>query len=361
MKIFKFFLFIFLFFYVLETSFRVFFPEFSDKAIKTDKINNNNFFFKDIDGFQNFKIRDSKSNLSTNKKKSKIFLLGDSITKGFGLAYQDTFYSVTEQMFNIAGINYEIIPFSLFKVSTGSNLDSQLKKFIEFYEQNKNKYEKSYLIYQFNYNDILFNTGETINKPNWFINNETYFQKFIHWTGKLRYYFLNRSNFLTFLQHKLYHFRISLNNNCSINSLGPYTFAYGTKGFENYSNKAWIKFEKNIQKLKIFAEKNNLETKVLIVPTVLDFKFKGTSNPKKYNLDCATIDAHKKIRNVLKSNEIKILDPTKFMKKISKLYSLENNDKNLFIDLDHNHINERGSRLIGEYLFLKLQEDISIN
>ena len=73
MKIFKFFLFIFLFFYVLETSFRVFFPEFSDKAIKTDKINNNNFFFKDIDGFQNFKIRDSKSNLSTNKKKTKSF------------------------------------------------------------------------------------------------------------------------------------------------------------------------------------------------------------------------------------------------------------------------------------------------
>ena len=57
----------------------------------------NYYFTKDIKDFENFKIRNSK--LNNKKNSNKIYIIGDSITKGFGLAYQDTFFGVAENMF----------------------------------------------------------------------------------------------------------------------------------------------------------------------------------------------------------------------------------------------------------------------
>ena len=62
-------------------------------------------------------------------------------------------------------------------------------------------------------------------------------------------------------------------------------------------------------------------------------------------------------------NELNIdnIDPTENMKAVSSSFVKENNPKNFFINLDHNHLNERGSRIIGEHLFLSLYKEIETN
>ena len=347
--------------FVIEVIFSYFFPEYKGRSISKNNINNNNYFFYNLDS--NIKIRDPKYKYPDSTK--KIYILGDSITKGFGLAYQDIFFSVTEQLLNNSSQNstqFQVIPFSLFN-EHGSNLQSLLPKFKSYVSKNLNK-ENKLLIYQFNYNDILpphslKDTGSKNFNYEYDTSKKHFFKKIIFWSGKIRYEYLNKSAFLTFLQIKASNIINSKSSKCTLNSLGPYTFAYGTKGFEKKSEKAWKNFELLLKNLKDFSEKNNFHLKVLIVPTILEFNNHFSSNPKDFNLNCSTIDANKKINNILKSTGINVVDPIKIMKSIENKYFLERNEKNFFISLDHNHLNELGSRIVGQYLFTKISSDIS--
>lgn len=347
--------------FIIEVIFSFFFPEYKGRSISKNNINKNNYYFYNLDN--DIKIRDPKYKYPDNTK--KIYILGDSITKGYGLAYQDIFFSVTEQLLNNSSQNstrFQVIPFSLFN-EQGSNLQSLLPKFKSYVSTNLNK-ENKLLIYQFNYNDILpspskkgisskdFNHEYDDSKKN-------FLKRVIFWSGKFRYEYLNKSAFLTFLQIKISNILPSNSSKCTINSLGPYTFAYGTKGFEKKSEKAWKNFELLLKNLKDFSEKNNFILKVLVVPTILEFDNHFSSNPKNFNLNCSTIDANKKINSILKSTGINVVDPIKILKSMENKYFLERNEKNFFISLDHNHLNELGSRIVGEYLFTSISSDIS--
>ena len=113
--------------------------------------------------------------------------------------------------------------------------------------------------------------------------------------------------------------------------------------------------------LKIFSKENNFRLRVLIIPTVLDFDYQGTSNPKNWDLKCSTINAHEKILSILDDLNIEFIDPTNYLKQTSIKFSKEGNPKNFFFDLDWNHINERSSHFIGEYIFLNLYKEIENN
>ena len=59
---------------------------------------------------------------------------------------------------------------------------------------------------------------------------------------------------------------------------------------------------------------------MLIIPTILDFKYQGSSNPKNYNLKCATIKPREKLKNILNELNIDNIDPTENMKAISSSF-----------------------------------------
>ena len=68
----------------------------------------------------------------------------------------------------------------------------------------------------------------------------------------------------------------------------------------------------------------------------------------------STSNASDKIQDILIANNIKFIDPTIYMKDILNKYSLEKNPISPFFDLDSNHPNEVGSKLIDHHLAVNL-------
>ena len=61
-----------------------------------------------------------------------------------------------------------------------------------------------------------------------------------------------------------------------------------------------------------------------------------------------------KSKSILTKNNVNYIDPKNYMSKILDQYALEQNPVRSFFDLDSNHPNQIGSRLIGEYLATNL-------
>ncbi len=348
--------FLLLIFLILELFIRVTMPIYSERYIYETKNKNQinmfgiNIFNKEI-GKDDFSltIRDSKIEKNLNDKKIIIDLIGDSVSKGYGLRYQDTFFSISENILNELNYNLSIVPYALSGTNLINNFDSFKKFFYKNYET-----KKRLLIYQFNYNDIV---PLNDSKIRWQSEELSLFQKAIIFSGKFRYKYLNKSSLLSFIQFNLGKIKYKKNSTCEKRkkfALGPYSYAYGAIGFEKESQEEWNKLEKKIKEVNNFTLANNQKFLVLIIPTILDFKYQGSSNPYNFDLSCSTINANLKLKKILSDNNIDFIDPTNSMIKLLEKYSIETNPISPFFDLDSNHPNETGSRLIGEYLALKL-------
>ena len=98
-----------IFFGLLEILSRVFFPNYSLRSVESYEnlsiIQNKKNFFKDFSESAKVKIRDSKIDNTDNKKDNLIYIIGDSVSAGYGLSYRNTFYSITEKMLNSINIS----------------------------------------------------------------------------------------------------------------------------------------------------------------------------------------------------------------------------------------------------------------
>ena len=162
MKIFKNLLFqisiIFIFFIILELVAIKLFPEYSsnqlyigkqkiDEFRKTAISKNQNQFFEKLKGF-NTRTDLTSSEKRLNENYQTIWIFGDSVSNGYGLKYSDTFF------YNLKTVLGSIKkPFNVLSVSDyGNNLDNVYDIIIK----NNEIFQKNdYLIFQFNYNDIL--------------------------------------------------------------------------------------------------------------------------------------------------------------------------------------------------------------
>lgn len=344
----------------LELITRSFFPSYSNRVIKKydseSKVSmfDINIYNKKIrKNSKEFEIRDSKIYKDYDNSELVIHLIGDSVSKGYGLRYQDTFFSIMENILNNLNYKSYLISYALSGTSIHGSFDDFKKIFL------KDISKKEILLYQFNYNDI---TPIQNSKLNWIDKDLTIFQKIILETGKLRYSLLNKSTLLSLIQFNIGKIRYKKNSSCEkrgIYALGPYSYSYGAKGFEKKSKEVWNMFENKILEAKNFSKKNDMDFFVLIIPTILDFELEGNSNPYGYDKKCATIDPLKKLVELLNKNEIHYFDPTNYMQETFNNYSLENNPVSPFFDLDSNHPNIFGSRVLGEYFAIKLLDNLS--
>lgn len=358
----KIFLFWLILFGLLEILSRVFFPNFSIRSVESYEnlsiIRNKKNFFKDFSETTKVKIRDSKINNIDNKKDNFIYIIGDSVSAGFGLSYQNTFYSITEKMLNSINISTKIISIG----GSGTDLNSQLKKIKKIKISDS---KKKILIYQFSYNDLtpayLYGHGKGYE---YFGPKEQseFFKKFAVTSAKFRYKYLNKSNLLSLLQFNIGRIKYKpWEDNClkrGIHSLGELSYAFYAKGFENDSDLVWSKYTNDLRELNDFSKKNNFELFVLISPVSIQIPNHESNNIYNYDLKCATKDARLNLKEILKFNNIKIIDPTDEMIKFSINTSKEKNKEKLFFDFDYGHPNEIGSRIIAGVLFSKIYKNI---
>jgi hypothetical protein len=349
-------------FFIFETFFRAYFNEFSNRIVEGYEnhglVQNKYQFFKIIKSKNGeTRIRDPKY-IKNKNSDFYVAIIGDSVTAGYGLAYNNTFYYIAENLLNNINLKTNIDAYG----SNGSDLHEQLIKFNNYYVDNSD-YKKKILIYQFSYNDLTaqylygFDKGFEYFGPK----EMSKFNKVIAMkTMAFRYKYLNKSTFLSWLQFEMGKLRWNISEkDClrrGVYSLGELTYAYHAKGFESDSKKVWNGFEKDLESLKDFAVKNNFELYVLIQPASLQVVDHEENNTYNYDTRCSTIDARLNILKTLEKLSIKYIDPLQAMNKYVQQQKNENNKQKLFFDFDIMHPNEIGSRIIGEEVFFKLHK-----
>ena len=339
-------------FVVLELISIKLFPEYSinQKYVGKQKIDefkltavskSKNQFFEKFKGFNTrTDLTDTEKRFNENYK--TIWIFGDSVSNGYGLKYTDTFFYILKK--TLSSIRRE---FNIFSVSDyGNNLDN----IYEIINNNNEIFqEKDYLVFQFNYNDIL--PQSYLDKGVGRVKTEVnFFRKFISNFDTFRYNYLHRSTFFRVMTHYASIARRDTSGDCqsrNLDALGMYTFSYGSKKYSKESINAWENFENKIINLKNLTDDRNLKFIVLISPISLQVPYHEDLNFHKLDLNCSTIDGREKILDILNRNKIIYSDPLYLFQDYVNLDNKEKNFEPLFFEYDTNHPNAKGNLLMS--------------
>ncbi len=382
-------------FIILETISRAFFHEIGENYIhktisENERIHKNIYRF--TENFDGFKIRKSTKVYDKNTNYDRVYLIGDSVSQGYGLKYVDTFFSIAEDMINNSSLNKKRF------LAIGSYNNNIFDSF-DIINDNINKFSKNdYLMFQFNFNDLNFYNFEkyfTLSpSENVFLDNgkalsvnnlnkeerelilsnldNNYYKSMPDniiykvlttvrdKTRKLRATYLNRSSFLRVMQHYAGIFSRSTQGSCKdrkLDALGQYTYSFGAIGFEKESEILWKILENYFYEMNDLSKKNNINFIILISPISLLVDHHDHLNHTNLSMDCATIDAHKRLIRIFEKNNIDYIDPLDKFNSFAQASFNEKNQLNLFHNFDTNHPNYNGSYLIGlsilEYFKIK--------
>ena len=159
--------------------------------------------------------------------KNNIWLLGDSVTNGHGVDFNDTYHSQFNFYLKKKNIFFNIIPVS--------DVDTSFPDHKDTFDIIKNFVKKNdLLIYQFNYNDIMkvVKSDTILNKKKILLGPDDLalkvsgekWRQIIHDVNKFRYKYLNYSTFFKFLQYHASLFLRKTSGSCSdrgLDALGP--------------------------------------------------------------------------------------------------------------------------------------------
>ena len=295
------------------------------------------------------------------ERENNIFLFGDSVTGGFGVNLQDTFFHHAEDLLNENLFKEPIKIYSIARFGDNfKDMQKGIKNMSEIIKKN------DIILYQFNFNDIV---EGNYTPPN--TEPQVQPSKIKIYFNDLRKSFLNHSSFFRLLQHKAGTFKwklqkISIKNliikqelfkkcgNLGFSSLGQYTYSYGAKQFEDKSNKIWDQFEKELISLNNFLKSKELKFAIIISPISLQIPHHEKINHRGLNFDCSTIDARQKIAEIVNKQSIDLIDPTDDFIRYAEITNQNDNINLLFHPYDTNHPNEFGHLLIGKKLYLYL-------
>ena len=130
-------------------------------------------------------------------------------------------------------------------------------------------------------------------------------------------------------------------------ALGQYTYTFGAIGFEKESEIMWKIFENFLYEMNNYSKKNDINFVILISPISLFVDHHDHLNHINLSLDCASIDAHKRLIRILEKNNIAYIDPLDKFNSFVQTNLNEKNQVDLFHNYDTNHPNHNGSYLIA--------------
>tara|TARA_B110000008_G_scaffold42037_1_gene39279 strand:- start:3011 stop:4075 length:1065 start_codon:yes stop_codon:yes gene_type:complete len=328
----------------LEITARLVFPEFKDHIFSKSKSMNLTYHDGNFHGYQ---IR--KPSLEPYKSKSlpMIIIVGDSISGGYGTAYEDIWWEKLRRILKISDKNYEIISISAY----GNNIGDAVEAVNKISKSTQIGIER--IIYQFNFNDIMpfqKNDLKNLNKP------ESLDDSFLNSIAKWRYEYFNYSVFLRTMQHYGGQLIRQTSGTCEerdMHALGPYTWSYGSMSREDESEIYWDSFKKNIMSMKISSEAIDADFEIFISPILYDIDARGIHqhyNYLNYDFSCATIDPRKEIISIAQSFNTKIYDPAIEMKRSFEARIKEGNFSPYFFAGDDNHFTPLASSYVAEHI-----------
>jgi len=341
----------------LEILARTFFPEFKNRTaftIKSEKliygeIYSKKFFKKKHNDIWISRVK-NKDYKFDSKGQDLFVILGDSITNGFGMPYEDIYWVKMQKKVLLDKRIKDKIKFVAIS-DYGNDLNESIDTLVDV-KDNFNAPVK-HIMYQFNLNDLR--------PPN---NNEdknmkletNYFREIFN---KLQHSSISKSVFINAVTHYMGSAKRNLKNCGNFNkySWDDYSFTFGSKGFEELSKQAWTEFENQLENLKLISDDMGAELAIFISPLIYDIDINGIHkyhSPKFINYDCATIDPRAEISQIANKLNIKVFDPKDYLKKGFDSYIEEGNFEPFFYTADPNHFNSKASEYIADYLYFNL-------
>ena len=342
---------------LLEIFARSFFPEFKNRQtysiIKENlvygKILNKNFYNKRLHNIGLSRVINENFEFDFNNK-DLFIVVGDSITNGFGMPYEDIFWVKMQKKLTLDKRIENKVKFLAIS-DYGNNLSDSIKA-IDNIQDNLNSPIK-YILYQFNFNDILPMELQGDNYPG---NNK--FRKIVADMN----FTLERSAFYSWFTNFIGSSKRNLANcsNKNTSRLNSYSYTFGSKGYEEMSQKAWVEFENHIEKLTLISNKIDAKFIIFISPILYDIDKKDLHKyhtPKHINYDCITINPREKINKIASKLNIKVIDPKEYLEQGLNAYLKENNFEPFFYTADPNHFNSKASEYIADYLYFNIFSD----
>ena len=328
--------------------------------------------------FKEFKLKENNVTFRYHSKKNpyynnevdtelgdniNVFVFGDSVTGGFGVTYQDAFPNITQELLNYTYSN----DLKIFSVNRfGNNLRDVIFG-INLIEEKLKK--DDIIIFQFNYNDIV----EVNYKPEELkkLKPPPEPSKLKIILNDFRKNYLNTSTFLRVLQHYAGNIKWKIKKINSLKNiiikkelfkkcgslgsitLGQYTYSYGAKEYDSKSKEIWKVFENDLISLNEYLKNKKLKFAVLISPISLQVSKQEKINARDLNFECSTIDARDKIKTILNSNSIDMIDPLDDFNKYAEISYFNENYDNMYLfhPYDTNHPNKIGHFIMGKKLY----------
>ncbi len=399
------------FFGLLEVLARLAYPEFKGHVHSATKTLGVNYFLA-----REVPIRIPEPDYPIRLDRPVVVVLGDSISHGYGMAYEDVYWVRLARMLQLelGAKAPEFISLSYY----GNNLQDsviQLEKFLGQHPQ-ANVRE---IIYQFNFNDVVpeaygraalhaqdrlpaqsqapasqpgvpgapaiappapasvtnaapaATAVQTTPAPvqgspaaaRVDLRDESAPAGASAWAKAFaaawRSEYMNYSVFLRVAQHFAGKLTRKTAGDCierDLNALGPYTWTYGSKKFAQESEILWRNFEDALARLKQEADSRGAQLKIVVSPLLYDIDKTGAHpqyNYLNFDFSCATIDPRVRLSRIAARLDIKLIDPTDYMRTAFESRLREGNFTPFFVTADENHITPVAASLMAEYLYVQ--------
>lgn len=361
-------------FSLIEIIARLTYPEFSGQIHSATKTLGVNYHLASPTP-----IRTPFKGASINLEKPMIIVIGDSISHGYGMAYEDIYWVRLQRMMQmeLGSKAPEFVSLSYY----GNDLQDSIIQLEKFIEKHKKAIVKE-IVYQFNFNDIVpeaygrqalqetyqtkksasTSTVEKDNKKEVQNTAELSSNSDVNWSKKFatwRSEYINYSVFLRVAQHFAGKLVRKTSGECAVrdlNALGPYTWTYGSEKYAEESEVLWKNFDLALEHLKKLADVNNAKLMIVISPLLFDIDTKGIHpqyNYLNYDFKCATIKPRERLAKIAKDLNITLLDPTQYIQRSFDSRVLEGNFSPFFFTADENHITPIAASLMADYLYVK--------
>jgi lysophospholipase L1-like esterase len=366
-----------IFFGLAEIVARLVFPEFAGQIHSATQTLGKNFYLT-----KDPPIRIPSKNYALKIEKPLVIVLGDSISHGYGMAYEDIYWVRLQHMLKLEQGSQapEFLSLSYY----GNNLQDSVGQIEKYLKQHENIQLKE-IIYQFNFNDIVpevygrqglhklpsrqqtsqvsqaDSTGTAASAgADAMVSQSSEKARFL---TSLRAEYMNYSVFLRVAQHYAGKLTRKTSGDCmarDLNALGPYTWTYGSKKYAAESQVLWKNFSAALEELKKVADAKGAKLSIVVSPLLFDIDRKGYHaqyNYLNYDFSCATVDPRAKLVEIATSLGVALYDPTQYMRESFEARMTEGNFTPYFLTADENHLSPLAASMMAEYLFANLAKN----
>lgn len=327
---------------LLEAGARLAFPEFTGHIHSETRTLDKAFHFGLFHGAQ---VRIPHAGARIEAERPLMVVLGDSISNGYGMAYEDVYWAQLRRMDPGDG-NLQVAALAGY----GNNLADSVAMLQRLAADHV---RVGRVLYQFNFNDITpFGHAQ--------LQEEAAAGSLARDFGRWRYEYANRSTLLRVIQHHAGMLTRRLQGSCEargLDALGPYTWSYGSRPFREESEVEWRRFEGQLAQLQATTQRMGASLSILVSPLVFDVDLHGVHpqfNHLHLDLSCATIDPRARLLADGKRLGIPVFDPAPLLRAAFENRVREGNPEPFFFTADDNHFTPVAARYIAEFLHTRM-------